>query len=91
MPTSNMRLSVLALAATTHAFSIGGIIDTTSGPIRGQPSSLRPDVSEYLGIRYAKPPIDDLRFAAPVPPDRSTTVFNATAYVCMFPTRMEAI
>ncbi|PLB35947.1 alpha/beta-hydrolase [Aspergillus candidus] len=76
-----MRLSVLALAATTHAFSIGGIIDTTSGPIRGQPSSLRPDVSEYLGIRYAKPPIDDLRFAAPVPPDRSTTVFNATAYV----------
>ncbi|PKY00042.1 alpha/beta-hydrolase [Aspergillus campestris IBT 28561] len=75
-----MRLSVLALAATTQAFSIGGIIDTTSGPIRGQPSSLRSDVSEYLGIRYAKPPIDDLRFAAPVPPDRSTTVFNATAY-----------
>lgn len=45
-----MRLSDLPFAATTHAFGIGGIIDTTGGLVRGQPSSLRPDVSEYLGI-----------------------------------------
>ncbi|PLN86924.1 hypothetical protein BDW42DRAFT_189838 [Aspergillus taichungensis] len=32
-------------------------------------------------MRYAKLPIDDLQFAAPVPPDQSTTVLNATVYV----------
>ncbi|EAU33869.1 cholinesterase [Aspergillus terreus NIH2624] len=68
--------------STADAFLVGGPVNTTSGTVRGKASSLRPDVSEYLGIPYAKAPKGDLRFAAPVPADKSPTVLNATSYVC---------
>lgn len=67
--------------STADAFTIGGPVNTTSGTVRGKASSLRPDVSEYLGIPYAKAPTGDLRFAAPVPADKSPGVINATAFV----------
>ncbi|KAG2417666.1 cholinesterase [Aspergillus terreus] len=66
--------------STADAFLVGGPVNTTSGTVRGKASSLRPDVSEYLGIPYAKAPKGDLRFAAPVPADKSPTVLNATSY-----------
>ena len=46
-------------------FSVGQGVRTTSGLILGQPAPSRPEVSEYLGIPFAKPPVGDLRFAAP--------------------------
>ena len=42
-------------------------VRTTSGRYLGHSSPRYPNVTEYLGIRYAQPPINDLRFAAPVP------------------------
>lgn len=42
-------------------------VKTTSGRYIGHCSPQYPDVAEYLGIRYAQPPIGNLRFAAPVP------------------------
>ncbi|OBS20448.1 hypothetical protein FPOA_06817 [Fusarium poae] len=40
-------------------------VDTTHGPITGHVADNSPCVVEYLGIPYAKPPINDLRFAPP--------------------------
>lgn len=34
-------------------------------------------VSQFLGLRYAKAPTGDLRFAAPQPPDNTTGVTQA--------------
>jgi cholinesterase len=46
-------------------WTVGQIVDTTSGRVQGHASSTRPEVSEYLGIPFAKPPVGDLRWAAP--------------------------
>ena len=58
----------LILSSLLHSINAqdGAIVQTTSGAITGHPAKNRPDVSEYLGIPYAAPPIDDLRFAAPI-------------------------
>lgn len=46
-------------------------VETTNGPITGHIAPRAPSqcVIEYLGIPYAKPPVGDLRFAAPHPLD----------------------
>lgn len=38
---------------------------TSSGAVRGHAARNRTEVSEYLGIPYAQPPMGQLRFAAP--------------------------
>ena len=38
-------------------------IETANGPITGHSSPNRPTVIEYLGVRYAQPPLGALRFA----------------------------
>lgn len=38
-------------------------VNTTSGVVQGHVIDNRPQVVEYLGVPYAKPPIEDLRFA----------------------------
>ncbi|KAH8653152.1 Alpha/Beta hydrolase protein [Tricladium varicosporioides] len=47
-------------------FKVGQVVKTTSGPVVGHASTKYPEVSEYLGIPFAQPPVGDLRFAAPV-------------------------
>jgi hypothetical protein len=64
-----------------EGFKIGQILKTTSGDLTGQPSSWKPQVSEYLGIRYAEPPIGKLRFAAPIAIKAAGKSVNATKYV----------
>ncbi|KAK7051771.1 hypothetical protein R3P38DRAFT_3593762 [Favolaschia claudopus] len=60
------KFVVLMMAASTV---FAGGISTSSGEIIGHPASTRPAVMEYLGIPFARPPIDDLRFAPPEPFD----------------------
>lgn len=73
-------LSVSHHLDTGPASSVGQIVNTTSGLILGQPASSRPEVSEYLGIPFAKSPVGNLRFAAPQA-FTGTGIINATAFV----------
>lgn len=54
---SFLFVAILWQCFKTHAFNIGDLVDTTSGRVQGKASALRPDVSEYLGIPYAEPPL----------------------------------
>ena len=66
-----MRYSLILLsfksAALAAPWAIGNTVQTNSGPIEGHASSWKPQVSEYLGVPFAQPPVGDLRFAAPKP------------------------
>jgi carboxylesterase type B len=57
----------LAGAVSSQTWSIGKMVKTTSGSITGHAADWKPEVSEYLGIPYAEPPVGNLRFAAPKP------------------------
>jgi cholinesterase len=46
-------------------WQIGEQVKTSSGPVVGHASSWQPDVSEYLGIPYAVPPVGPLRWTPP--------------------------
>ena len=53
------------------------VIETTYGPVRGKDDG---QVKSWKGIRYAAPPVGDLRFRAPEPAERWTDVVDATAF-----------
>jgi hypothetical protein len=74
--------SLLALesSALPSQWAPGQPVKTTSGTVTGRAASLRKDVSEYVGIPYAKPPVGDLRWAAPVK-YTGTGNINGTEYV----------
>ncbi|RDL36163.1 Carboxylic ester hydrolase [Venustampulla echinocandica] len=59
--------------------TVGQIVKTSSGPIAGHAAAKYPEVSEYLGIPYAQPPVGNLRFAAPVKYAGSSLV-NGSAF-----------
>jgi Carboxylesterase family len=70
-----------------RSWIVGQRVETTSGVVLGHASKNRTQVSEYLGIPFAKPPIGNLRWAAP---ERfyGTGSINATAYVSPIVKRM---
>ncbi|KUJ21349.1 alpha/beta-hydrolase [Mollisia scopiformis] len=59
-------------------FTIGQTVETSSGSVTGHASSTYSEVSEYLGIPYAYPPVGDLRFAAPVKYTGSSALNGST-------------
>ena len=69
-----------SLFSFAHSFAVGTVVKTSSGAIVGHAARNRTHVSEYLGVPYAKPPVGNLRFAAPQSYWSSDT-FNASAYV----------
>ena len=71
---------LLFFAISVHPFIVGATVKTSSGAIAGHAARNRTRVSEYLGIPYAKPPIGDLRFAAPQS-YVSTKLSNAATFV----------
>ncbi|KAF2432318.1 alpha/beta-hydrolase [Tothia fuscella] len=76
-----LQLALVSLvgAVPSLAWSIGQQVNSTSGPITGHAADWKPDVSEYLGIPFADPPIGNLRFAAPKP-FKSEKAINATTF-----------
>ncbi|QSZ30725.1 hypothetical protein DSL72_000283 [Monilinia vaccinii-corymbosi] len=91
MKVSIFLLSAVAASAKASAplqkcrsnWTIGQTVQTTSGRVNGHAAVNEPQVSEYLGIPFAKPPVGDLRFAAPVPYHGNATL-NGTnfGYTC---------
>ncbi|KAF2431719.1 alpha/beta-hydrolase [Tothia fuscella] len=81
-----MHRSLLTLAFALgfvegqSAWKIGNAVKTTSGTVIGQASGWKSEVSEYLGIPFAKPPQDDLRWTAPQAITDDSKVINATKY-----------
>ena len=71
----------LGLANGQTAWKVGQGVKTTSGTMIGQASSWKPEVSEYLGIPFAKAPEGELRWAAPQAITDSSKTINATKYV----------
>jgi cholinesterase len=53
--------------APAAAFKVGKTVVTSSGPIEGHAASWQPEVSEYLGVPFAVPPVGPLRWMAPKP------------------------
>lgn len=53
------------------------VVETTYGPVRG---GYNGRARVWKGLRYAAPPVGDLRFRAPQPPTRWTEVADATRY-----------
>lgn len=57
-------------------------VKTSNGFIVGHEAPNASNVIEYLGIPYAQPPIEDLRFAAPVAFEGDAkSIFNASEFV----------
>jgi hypothetical protein len=75
--------SMIAFAVPdTRRWTVGQTVKTQSGLIKGRAASNATHVSTYLGIPYAKPPIDDLRFAAPESYKGNATI-DGTKFVCI--------
>jgi hypothetical protein len=62
-------------------FTVGQVVETSSGPVAGHAAAGYTEVSEYLGIPFGQAPVRNLRFAAPVK-YTSTSLTNASTYVC---------
>ncbi|KAL2132975.1 hypothetical protein VTI74DRAFT_3045 [Chaetomium olivicolor] len=69
-PLISLVLAIIPLASTSACrppkWSVGQTVQTTSGPVDGHAASVATEVSEYLGIPYAQPPVGKLRFLPPV-------------------------
>lgn len=71
---------LLGCAVCERPTNRNATIVTSSGRIIGHAASNRTKVAEYLGIPYAQPPLDTLRFE---PPQKyaSTALINASSFV----------
>ncbi|KAK9800153.1 hypothetical protein SCARD494_01946 [Seiridium cardinale] len=65
---------------TSARWVVGQSVNTTSGSVIGHPASNNTEVSEYLGIPYAQPPVDNLRWQPPVA-YTGTAPINGSAFV----------
>ncbi|KAI5194626.1 chlorogenic acid esterase precursor [Aureobasidium subglaciale] len=70
---------ILSLARPSSALVNNGLtVNTTSGQLKGFVNETAPDVRQFLGIPYARPPIGALRFAPPVDFVSGQDTINAT-------------
>ncbi|KAF9877562.1 carboxylesterase [Colletotrichum karsti] len=86
-----LRVAVVAsgLAAANPIlarWTVGESVETSSGRVEGHSAADADQVSEYLGIPYAQPPVGSLRFQPPVKYAGSSTINgSAFGHQCMQP------
>ncbi|TAQ88146.1 hypothetical protein B7494_g3552 [Chlorociboria aeruginascens] len=61
-------------ASIGYGHIVGRKIKTTSGPVIGHAATINSNVSTYLGIPYAVPPVGNLRFMPPIKYNGSTVI-----------------
>ncbi|KAK1982330.1 carboxylesterase [Colletotrichum cereale] len=79
---------LVAARSSSSGWTVGQTITTSSGPVNGHAASGADQVSEYLGIPYAQPPVGALRFQPPVTYDSScSSPINGSSFghQCMQP------
>jgi len=64
-------------AAVPPATQASAVVATSGGPVQGLRGA---DMDEYLGIPYAAPPVGNLRWRPPQPPQPTQTVLHATHF-----------
>lgn len=64
------------------------VVDTGSGPVRGTDDGL---MRTWKGVRYAAPPIGDLRWRSPQPPEPWVEIADATEFGPVSPQPANAI
>ncbi|KAH6714200.1 Alpha/Beta hydrolase protein [Leptodontidium sp. MPI-SDFR-AT-0119] len=74
-----LALGAAGVAQAAGNWTVGQVVDTSSGSVTGHAASVNAEVSEYLGIPFAQPPIGDLRWTAPQA-YKSTDAINGTDY-----------
>lgn len=83
-----VRRPVLALAVLTaliaaflHQSTVAGLqVDTAQGPIVGMLNEDDENIRVFKGIPYAKPPVDQLRWRLPQPPEKREDVRDAKTF-----------
>jgi hypothetical protein len=70
-------------AAAGANWTVGQVVETSSGAVSGHAASNATGVSEYLGIPFAQPPVGDLRFAAPVTYNGSEAINGSSFVSCL--------
>lgn len=74
-------LAAAAVSVGAQAnWTVGQTVLTSSGSVQGHASSQSPNVSEYLGIPFAQPPVGTLRFAAPLAVNATGEIINGTDF-----------
>jgi para-nitrobenzyl esterase len=78
-----LLIAILALVGplpTIWATSVTTIVNTTHGPVIGNPRNPNTSVLSFLSIPYAAPPIGPLRWSAPRFPQPWTTPLDTTSF-----------
>nr|XP_023018318.1 venom carboxylesterase-6-like isoform X3 [Leptinotarsa decemlineata] len=76
-----MNISTLLVLVTTISFAVADILVTIpNGKLRGRKEYSQRGISFYAfqQIPYAKPPVGELRFREPLPPDNWNGILDAT-------------
>ncbi|MET0240721.1 MAG: carboxylesterase family protein [Sphingobium sp.] len=85
------RIAALALAAAVAGPVLASPVQTAQGPVEG--TVLDSGVQAWLGLPFAAPPVGDLRWRAPRPPEVRRDILHATQFgpSCMQPLRDHGI
>ena len=72
-----LMLTLITICLLSYSLSAQPIVNTQYGPIIGNNNS---GILEFLGVPYAKPPIDSLRWRPPQDPEKWTSVLATQTF-----------